>query len=96
MNKEEEDYKRYLEALLAKYNDLVWYARSSEKHEHIKGVKAEKMRIENEHTEECINLVDIDEDNWQHGFNSGMLAALRLFSERDKQQAMKELPHLHT
>ena len=52
MNKEEEDYKKYLEDLLAKYNDLVWYARSSERHEHIKGVKAEKMRIENEHTEE--------------------------------------------
>ena len=96
MNKEEEDYKKYLEDLLAKYNDLVWYARSSEKHEHIKGVKAEKMRIENKYTEECISLVDVDEDNWQHGFNSGMLAALRLVSERDKQQAMKEFPHLHT
>ena len=52
MENKEEKYKKYLEDLLVKYNDLVWYARSSEKHEHIKGVKAEKMRIENTYTEE--------------------------------------------
>jgi len=55
-----------------KYFDLVWYARS-------KPGRAEdaRKRIEALYPKEVKDL-GID-DNWSHGFNSGMLAASRLY-----------------
>jgi hypothetical protein len=55
------------------YHNLVWYARSSSpKPEiaHLRGI-TELM-----YPEETKALQE-DEDNWQHGFNSGMLAGMR-------------------
>ena len=67
--------------LYKKYGDLLWYARSQPENAEMEAVKSHKMRIENEHTEDVINLID-DYDNWQHGFNSGMYACLGLMLDR--------------
>ena len=61
-----------------KYYDLVWYARKDEAMRH--GAVGNKMQqIENNYIDDMYNL-DTNPD-WQHGFNSGCLAAVRLFQE---------------
>jgi len=65
-----------------KYFDLVWYARADRKKllegEHYEGLKA-MQEIEQKFPEEIKSLGE--DDNWSHGFNSGMLAASRLYLE---------------
>lgn len=68
-----EGLKKRLSNLQAKYNDLVWYARSDFPRNH-----KLKKPVENKYKEDIKKLRECD-DNWQHGFNSGMLAATRLF-----------------
>lgn len=65
-----------LNLLHEKYDDLVWYARSKPNRKVAIIPRARiqmKWPAEVEAFEEC-------EDNWQHGFNSGMLAAVRYIS----------------
>jgi len=93
-----EAIKLMIENSTKKYLDLVWYARADRKKlmqdEVYKGLAA-IQRIEREHPEEVYEL-GIG-DNWQHGFNSGMLAASRLYLsmiEEDVDQALDEFPNL--
>jgi len=92
-------------ALSNKYCDLVWYARKpnnlSDKpdgwdEQIYKGMRKEQKRIEDEQIDEVSKLLDCT-DNWQHGFNSGMLACARyiLTGLADGlEQADKEFPFL--
>lgn len=65
-----------------KYFELVWYARANPKKllegEHYEGLKL-RQDIENKYPKEIKSLGE--DDNWSHGFNSGMLAASRLYHE---------------
>lgn len=63
-----------LTELREKYASLVWLARSSNRGS---AVKAARKKVVEAYPEEYKALVDCD-SNWTHGFNSGMLAALRL------------------
>lgn len=60
--------------LFEKYSSLVWYARSDDD-----DPRSEKPRtdVETRYPEEVAEYLDC-EDNWQHGFNSGMMAAVSL------------------
>ena len=65
-------------ALLVKeihYNDLVWYARSNPDNQ-LPTVQEERKRIERCYPKE-IAALNCGGDNWDHGFNSGCLAAFR-------------------
>ena len=84
--------------LEAKYCDLVWYARSRPENIDIKGVREAKHRIEKAHPTEINNLTH-GESDWEHGFNSGMLAATRYILELadgDKEFADDLFPFLDT
>ena len=79
-----------------KYADLLWYARTSPENYNIKGVKENMDRIENLYPNEVTELQNENSD-WQHGFNSGMVAALRYVLTMDdlgKEQADDEFPML--
>jgi hypothetical protein len=79
-----------------KYTDLLWYARTSPDHINIKGVKENKDRIEKLYPNEVTELNSENAD-WQHGFNSGMVAALRYVLTMDDlglEQADDEFPML--
>jgi hypothetical protein len=79
-----------------KYVDLLWYARSGPENETIKGVKENKERIEVSYPYEVKELHSENSD-WQHGFHSGMVAALRYISTMDElgvEQAKEEFPEL--
>lgn len=72
---------------MSKYLDLVWFARSNpdelveqERYEMVKGVIESLQKIADKHPKEVVELCE-DETNWQHGFNSGVLAYARFLSE---------------
>lgn len=81
-----------------KYCSLVWYARCDQQkrleeecYEALKKCK----EIEEKYPEEIKALGE--DDNWSHGFNSGMLAASRLYLsmiEENVEQAIEEFPFL--
>ena len=82
----EEKLQRLDEALrmfMGKYFDLVWLARADKdklmKEEIYEGL-ANVKRIEEEYPDDVKEL-DESGDNWQHGFNSGVLAFARYLSE---------------
>ena len=82
-----------------KYFDLVWYARSSAKNDHINGVKVNRKRIEELYPEEVKELIKGDNPNWEHGFNSGMLAGMRYvlsLAAYGKEDADENFPFLDT
>ena len=91
--------KELMENIIEKhkqYADLLWYARSSRKDNSITGVKENKNRIEGLYPEEVNDLQNEDGD-WHHGFNSGMVAALRYILTMDDlglEQADEEFPML--
>lgn len=72
--------EKILNDLETKYCNLVWWARSDRdkllREEIYEGIIAQ-LKIEKEHPKEINDLMN-DYTNWTHGFNSGMLAALRL------------------
>ncbi len=90
--------KQLLETIVKqqdKYVDLLWYARSSPNHINIKGVKENKERIETLYPNEVKGLQE--HGDWNHGFNSGMVAALRYILTMDelgKEVADEEFPML--
>lgn len=69
----------------SKYCALVWYARSSSKHDSIPGVLENRKKIEEAYPAEVAKLKSKTDSDWTHGFNSGMLAGMRyvmdLFTE---------------
>ena len=91
--------KQLVENILQKQNkyvDLLWYARSNPLNESIEGVKENKERIEELYPNEVKELQSENGD-WQHGFNSGMVAALRYVLTMDDlglEQANDEFPML--
>ena len=64
----------------------------------LQGLLEQAQRIERMYPDEVAKLNDRNADNWDHGFNSGMLAALRLIpnSTRISNQAQSEFPMLHS
>lgn len=81
-----------------KYFELVWYARSG-KNIKIPAVLQNRVRIEKLHPVEIANLKDLESSDWHHGFNSGMLAAIRYFSDLDEMEidsAEQNFPFLDT
>ena len=87
-----------IQKLAEKYDSLVWYARSSPKNDHIKGVLENRKRIEELYPTEALDLAGV-EGQWHHGFNSGALASLRFIldmSEGGVNYAKSEFPSLDT
>ena len=83
-----------------KYFELVWYARANTKKlmesECYEGLKA-IQDIERKYPKEVMDFRE--DDNWSHGFNSGMLAASRLYLEMiegDVNIAIDSFPFLDT
>jgi chaperonin GroEL (HSP60 family) len=77
------------------YCSIVWYARSSSMKQEV--VDARK-RVEEKYPN-LIQELREDDDNWQHGFNSGMLAATRYIMtivDEGLEQADEEFPLLDT
>jgi hypothetical protein len=72
--------KEHLTKLEEKYCSLVWYARS-DRHDLLSNEVYEGLssivEIEALYKDDVSDLLN-DEENWQHGFNSGMLAGVRL------------------
>ena len=89
-----------MEELMEKYERLVWYARKSpELIEMFPQIQSSIQEIEALYPEETDALNTPDAGDWQHGFNSGMLAALRLIiatQTKSAEQALKEFPNLDT
>jgi hypothetical protein len=85
-----------IQKLHEKFDSLVWYARSSPKNDHIPKVLENRKRIEESYPKE-INQLLHGETDWEHGFNSGMLASTRyiidLF-ENNKETADELFPFL--
>lgn len=85
--REQQELIDALSALSRKYFDLVWYARKrpSTDTEYWSKVPAEiregafraMSQVEEDYHEDVIELRG-EEGDWQHGFNSGCLAAFRL------------------
>lgn len=82
-----------------KYYDLVWYARKTEEqYNNISEVKENSDRIEKIYSTEIEKLQGEDGD-FDHGFNSGMLAGMRYvlsLYDMGKEQAEEEFPFLDT
>lgn len=84
------DYQR-------KYEELVWYARSG-RNTHIPVVVTHRERIEGMYPKEVEDLSN-ESGDWFHGFNSGMLAGMRLITsmmEMSTEYATENFPELDT
>jgi hypothetical protein len=69
-----------MELILQKENDyesLVWYARKSQEDIKKYDLKEHISKIETKFPAETTSLKSTQTGDWQHGFNSGMLAGLR-------------------
>lgn len=96
-----EDVEKRLREMEKKYFDLVWYARAApdavkDGHVSMPGV----VRIQMAMPDECERLASKD-GTWEHGFNSGCLAAFRfalgiMGNAGDVQMAEDEFPFLDT
>tara|TARA_R110002124_G_scaffold285171_1_gene463374 strand:+ start:100 stop:411 length:312 start_codon:yes stop_codon:yes gene_type:complete len=93
------DSYEFLNQLTEKYLDLVWYARCEafigQKPAPSHSTAIQLERIERLFPEET-NQLKNNEDNWTHGYNSGVLAALRLI-ENGKgvtEESISEFPNL--
>lgn len=79
------DITENLQELHKKYMDLVWYARSHPSSDIefwqgvpdaiMQGAFRGQMRVEEDYPDEVAKLRS-EASDWEHGFNSGMLAAL--------------------
>lgn len=92
--------------LLPKYETLVWYARKPPKGEGYWPETPADIReraykaideAERKYPKECEALAGENGD-WEHGFNSGMLAGLRyvLSALNNRDQALQDFPELDT
>ena len=84
------------EELKNKYSDLVWLARKTPEDFEDPTIKQEMDNICSKYQLESEELYS-ENGEWVHGFNSGMLACLRLVScARIYPQKMEEFPLLDT
>lgn len=74
-----------IQKMHSKYADLMWYARSYpeghpywDKHspKMVRGVMESQANVERDYPVEVSELQE-DDTNWHHGFNSGVVAAIR-------------------
>ena len=83
-----------------KYFRLVSLAcKSEEDRATVKGLEKKCQETEFLYPEEVEKLYSVEEGDWQHGFHSGMLAALRYVSTLDSYgyvQAEMDFPMLDT
>jgi hypothetical protein len=91
------DFVLELDAWEKKYFDLVWYARTTPDNP---VSAAGRKRVEAAWSADLEELRS-DDSNWQHGFNSGCLAAFRLVQgllgrEADAEFAREQFPFLDT
>ena len=95
------DIEIRLREMQDKYCDLVWYARTpadAVKDGNVSMPGA--VRIQMKHPDECARLAGKD-GQWEHGFNSGCLAAFRfalglMGNATDVQMAEDDFPFLDT
>jgi len=65
----------------------------------IKGMLIAMMKAQADYPEDCAELDNEKSDNWQHGFNSGMLACISFVFTADEcglEDARAEFPMLDT
>jgi len=97
MNKKDVEIR--LHNKLEKYEKLVWYARSSSQDINIKLLRANVERL---YEEETNDLCSMEDGDWSHGFNSGMMAGLRYAlglmsrSKMENQMTEDDFPFLDT
>ena len=92
-NKKEE---QIVQDLWAKYEDLVWYARSNPENWTNKKILDQVMKVEMNYPLET-DLLCNDGGDWQHGFHSGCLAMIRLYEHyQGIEEGFKEFPFLDT
>lgn len=91
-----EEQEQTISELHMKYDMLVWYARSNPKNWDRPNVLERVKLVEKSYPKETKALGEEDGD-WHHGFNSGMLACLRLFDyPLGVVDGLKEFPFLDT
>lgn len=106
MNASYDNVEQSVQALLHKYDDLVWYARKPPRDTGywLEYPEADRKdgydamtRVEELYPKETANLAGAH-GNWEHGFNCGMLAALRyvLAGARSPEFALERFPDLDT
>jgi hypothetical protein len=79
-----------------KYSRLVWYARKTPENYRIAAVKESMTEIQKLYSEEVEQLTS-DNSDWFHGFNSGMLAAMRFIQSMEQENietAKENFPEL--
>lgn len=86
--------------LESKYESLIWFARKSKDDiRNSKEVKNQVEKVIQMYPEECAYLKSAYFGNWQHGFNSGILAAARLVQDllcMSPEKAYENFPDLNT
>ena len=94
----ERELGEYLQTLEEKYESLVWFARSNPKDsvfwdkvpaEIRTGALNSQARVEEQYPDE-IDELRSDHGSWTHGFNSGMLACLRLIQTASNPQLITD------
>ena len=79
-----------------KYNELLWYARKGPDDLLVDSIAKQMKKVEWDSPEEVSELQGENSD-WQHGFHSGMVAALNYLLTCDDlglDQADEEFPNL--
>ena len=96
-NRNLEDWRNLIHETEEKYELLVWYARKTpEIVEKYPQIAPRLKEIEAQYPEETEALSDDDRADWQHGFNSGVLACVRLIRDagsRGSQAALEDFPN---
>jgi hypothetical protein len=96
-----EEIAEKFETMQFKYTDLVWYARCPlGTHKDIPSADTHAQSIRSLYPDECAKLAG-EHGSWEHGFNSGCLAAFRyalgLMGDKDEQEmAVRDFPFLDT
>lgn len=103
------DLYELIESQEEKYTSLLWYARKPSADSiadvwtylsmnTIEAIIKEKEIIENSFPEETSALNSAESGDWQHGFNSGMVAALRVvlvaLDPENQEDPMEDFPNL--
>ena len=100
------DVVELIEAKGEKYEQLVWFARKAPADDPFwdgvpfdikEGALNSVSRVQEMFPDE-VDQLNGDHSNWEHGFNSGMLAAIRwvLHAAYDSEQAEDFFPELDT
>ena len=96
MNNQTPTKTELIKELNDKYFNLVWLARKHPEDFKNQLVHEQYQRIEEQYPQEVDDLLNANTD-WHHGFNSGMLACLRLIGTgRMTMQKIVEFPELDT